>query len=466
MQSVWLLLILAAIPVLVSVAEDGFALRGHSEDDTLSVRQPPDRSSHVHREAIKPLTDYVSESPEKAAHELGELAQLHPLADADQKSNSSRPHVLLLCIGQLSAVLVFLKVCGPAQVNEAESESDDAELESVSAPATAPNGTALAAHNAGAVRQRADKGSGLQTNEEHLALEDDDSKKRRRLSPQTLLACGAVVLVTLVSAPSTMSPKRADWHHVFFYAWITDLATGAGVLPFLFVSKVSKKTLGISNSIAAGMMSCASVQLFLEAVASDPLGDVSSVFDSPKTRCLIGIVLGFLFIVCTKRFLDSHEDIKFGDLTGMDAKKVLLIMMVMTLHSFTEGVGIGVAFGGDRGSRVGFCIAVCLTIHNVPEGLAVALVLIPRGVGKINTALWCIFTSFPQPVMAVPAFLFVESFLLLLPVGLGFAAGAMLWVAFFELLIEAAADTSRFEAACWSTIAFGMAYTVQQLVTD
>ena len=271
-----------------------------------------------------------------------------------------------------------------------------------------------------------------------------------------------IAVVTLVTRPESMSPRRPTAQHVFFYAWITDLATGLGVLPFVCLRSVPKQYLGLANSVAAGMMSCASVQLFLEAIAADECPDAASLFlSSAFARCALGMFLGFVFIVATKKLMEGHDEIQFGDLSGMDAKKVLLIMVVMTLHSFTEGVGIGVAFGGERGSSVGFCIAVCLTIHNIPEGLAVALVLIPRGVSKVNASLWCILTSFPQPLMAVPAFLFVAAFLPLLPIGLGFASGAMLWVAYFELLLEAASDAKYHEIVVCSTGAFTGAYLLQ-----
>jgi len=82
-------------------------------------------------------------------------------------------------------------------------------------------------------------------------------------------------------------------------------------------------------------------------------------------------------------------------------------------------------------------IVVAIAVHNVPEGLANSLVLVPRGVGVGRAAFWSVFSSLPQPLMAVPAFAFIEAFRPLLPYGLGFAARAMDWMVFAELLPDA-----------------------------
>jgi len=192
-------------------------------------------------------------------------------------------------------------------------------------------------------------------------------------------------------------------------------------------------------AIAAGMMIAASYSLFVEGcVYSDP--DDSSTISS-AVRTAIGAFIGLLFIFGTKKFLDEHEDVKVGHMEGTDARKALLIFLVMLLHSFSEGVGIGVSFGGIHGSDLGVFISASLAIHNIPEGLAIAVVLYTRGSSVATAALWAITTSLPQPVMAVPAYMFVHHFIPVLPVGLGFAGGAMAWVAFVELLMEAIQET-------------------------
>lgn len=110
-------------------------------------------------------------------------------------------------------------------------------------------------------------------------------------------------------------------------------------------------------------------------------------------------------------------------------------MGVITAHSVAEGVGVGVSFGG--GEALGLATAIAIAIHNVPEGLAISLVLVPRGVSVWHAAGWSIFTSLPQPLLALPAFAFVAAFTGLLRGGLGFAAGAMLWMVVAEVVPDA-----------------------------
>jgi zinc transporter ZupT len=110
----------------------------------------------------------------------------------------------------------------------------------------------------------------------------------------------------------------------------------------------------------------------------------------------------------------------------------------MTAHSATEGVGVGVSYGDSQ--KLGLLITLAIAIHNIPEGLAISLVLVPRGATVRSAAGWSVFSSLPQPLIAPLAYLFVEQFKPFLPFGLGFAAGAMIWMVFSELLPEAVHD--------------------------
>lgn len=201
-------------------------------------------------------------------------------------------------------------------------------------------------------------------------------------------------------------------------------------MPFFFVKSLTRRWLGASNAIAVGLMLAASFGLIYEGLNYSAFGT------------LAGAVIGLVFIVLVRRIIqnDEHHPAAFAEMGKLDAGKALLIVGVMTLHSVTEGIGVGVSFGG--GAALGLFITLAIAVHNVPEGLAISLVLVPRGVSPIKAAGWSVFSSLPQPLMAVPAFLFVEFFEPVLPYGLGFAAGAMIWMVFSELLPDALEDAS------------------------
>ncbi|MCM2563628.1 ZIP family metal transporter [Lutimaribacter sp. EGI FJ00015] len=233
-------------------------------------------------------------------------------------------------------------------------------------------------------------------------------------------------------------------------ALLTAIMTGVGALPFLFVKKVGHRTVGWSNAAAAGLMLAASHSLVAEGVSLD------------ITLTLLGVLLGLGAIVLADRLLSGAGDVEVADLQGAGAAKALLILGIMTAHSFAEGVGVGVSFAGSDG--LGAYITTAIAFHNVPEGLAIALVLVPRGSPVWKAALWAIFTSLPQPIMAAPSYLFVETFRPFLPIGLGLAAGAMIWMVFSELYPDALEKVDSGSTATAVTLAFSAMMAFQMLV--
>ena len=232
----------------------------------------------------------------------------------------------------------------------------------------------------------------------------------------------------------------SDWLLVFVYALVTAVATGLGALPFFFVRDVSDRFVAYSNAIAAGLMLGASFGLVAEGTTHGRL------------ETLGGVLIGVGFILVTQRYLDDHdeEELVFGAAEGESARKMLLMMVVMTVHSFSEGVAVGVSFGG--GVELATVITVAIAVHNIPEGVAITAVLRPRGISVPRCVGWSIVSSLPQPLMAVPAFLFVEAFRPGLPWGIGFAAGAMIFMVLGELLPEALEEGRRSQVATLTTV--------------
>lgn len=221
---------------------------------------------------------------------------------------------------------------------------------------------------------------------------------------------------------------------VFIYGAISALATGLGALPFAFIRQITPKVRGISNAIAAGLMAGASFGLLNEAAQRS------------REKMLLGFVIGILFIGLMDWIIDKIKRRKFyvgNDLISRlpgsihsDFKNAALIILIMTAHSAAEGIGIGTSFGGP--AKFGILMTVAIAIHNIPEGLAISAVMVGKGSRWWQAALWSIFTSLPQPLLAVPSYLFISVFIHYLPVGLGLAAGAMIWLVFSEIAPESA----------------------------
>lgn len=211
---------------------------------------------------------------------------------------------------------------------------------------------------------------------------------------------------------------------------ISCLATGLGAIPVHFLKNNSKTVRGFSSAIAAGMMISASVfSLAQEGIA------LEDKFPIAPYIVILGLLLGAAFFRFTERFVSNMhtENHHFGH--GF-TKRGWLIFIAMFIHSIPEGIAIGVAFATGN-LQFGLVMAIAISVHNIPEGIAVSLPLKSDGISTRNCALASILTSVPQPIMAVPSALLAWFFEPLLPIGLGFAGGAMIYLTVSELIPDA-----------------------------
>lgn len=226
---------------------------------------------------------------------------------------------------------------------------------------------------------------------------------------------------------------------VFLYALLTAVTTGLGALPFFFIKNISESFLGKSHAMAAGLMLSASYSLIFEG------------YQHGEWMTIAGMLAGVIMVVGANQWLQGKSTPGLKDVVGGKRKQMLMFLGIMTIHSFAEGISVGVSFANTL--EFGVFISIAIAVHNIPEGLAISLVMVPNGTKPIKAAGWSIFSSLPQPLMAIPAFLFVEYFQEYLPFGLGFAAGAMIWMVFSELIPEALDACEPKTVGLWTTLA-------------
>lgn len=238
-------------------------------------------------------------------------------------------------------------------------------------------------------------------------------------------------------------------------AWLTLVmaaATGFGAVPFFFV-ELEAQWAGICNGIAAGVMLAASFDLIQEGQKYGGGGWV-----------VIGVLAGGIFILCCQKCLEQYGEVSMLDIKGADARKMVLVIGIMTLHSFGEGSGVGVSFAGSKGLSQGVLVTIAIAVHNIPEGLAVSMVLSSRGVSPTNALIWSVITSLPQPLVAVPAFICAEAFHKFLPFCMGFAAGCMIWMVIAEVVPDSFKEASASQVATAATLSVAFMVTLSTVL--
>ena len=229
------------------------------------------------------------------------------------------------------------------------------------------------------------------------------------------------------------------------------LMTGAGALPVLFGRSVSQRTSNALLGFAAGVMLTASFfSLILPALDYAEGRYGGRVL--PAFVASGGILLG----VAAMWFLNErvpHRHFVSGPEGPASPRleKIWLFVIAITLHNFPEGMAVGVGFAsGDVGK--GAALALGIGLQNMPEGLAVALALVAERYPP-GRAVWiATLTGLVEPVGGVLGAVALALAEPLLPWGLTFAAGAMLYIISHEIIPETHRSGYRKEATGGLTV--------------
>lgn len=212
----------------------------------------------------------------------------------------------------------------------------------------------------------------------------------------------------------------------------TGLAGGVGALPVLFTKDVSPRLLDAMLGFAAGVMLAATA--FSLLVPAVELGE--EMWGSWGAVIVVGsVLLGAAFLSLLDRIIPHLHVIAGPEGPSSNLRRVWLLILAITLHNFPEGLAVGVGFGrGDIGDAIALAIAIGL--QNMPEGLAVALPLVREGYSRWRALGYATLSGLAEPVAGFLGAEAVQVARPVLPIGLAFAAGAMLFVVSDEMIPE------------------------------
>ena len=206
---------------------------------------------------------------------------------------------------------------------------------------------------------------------------------------------------------------------------IAGLATGVGALLVFFVRRVSDRFLDASLGFAAGVMLAATCFSLLV-----PAIEIGGIW-----KTVVGIILGTVFLIYTERFVPHLHRVTGIKGPSTQLNKLWLFILAITIHNFPEGMAVGVGFGGGD-IKTGTTLAFGIGLQNMPEGLAVALALLREKSTRWKAFLIALLTGLVEPVGGFLGIFAVSTAEFLLPYGLAFAAGAMLFVISEEIIPE------------------------------
>lgn len=218
--------------------------------------------------------------------------------------------------------------------------------------------------------------------------------------------------------------------------------TALGAAMVFFVKSIRRKTLDLMLGFAAGVMLAASFWSLLEPAIEmcEAAGQIRWL------KPLIGFLLGGAFLFLADSLLPHlHPG---GSVEGPEGPKstwrrTILLVTAITLHNIPEGLAVGVALGAAAGDMSltslggAIVLAIGMGLQNLPEGAATSIPLRREGMSRWKSFLWGQASGVVEPIAGVLGAALTMSLRAILPYALAFAAGAMVYVVAEELVPEA-----------------------------
>ena len=242
------------------------------------------------------------------------------------------------------------------------------------------------------------------------------------------------------------------------FTWFVT-ALGAGLV--FFFKTINRKSLDTMLGFAAGVMIAASFwSLLLPAIEmSEEAGNL------PWLAPMIGFLMGGAFLKLADSLLPHlHIGMPVERAEGVKTnwKRSILLVTAITLHNIPEGLAVGVAFGAvgagiPSATLAGaVALAIGIGIQNFPEGAAVSIPLRREGVSRFKSFWYGQLSGLVEPVAGVIGAIAVLSMRPLLPYALSFAAGAMIYVVVEELIPEAQSSGNSDFATIGTMVGFAV----------
>ena len=218
--------------------------------------------------------------------------------------------------------------------------------------------------------------------------------------------------------------------------------TLGSAMVFLMKNKMSQKVEKILLGFASGVMIAASIwSLLIPAIdKAESQGKVAWI---PAT---IGFLFGIVFLLVLDSLI-PHMHLESDKPEGIKSKlkKTTMLVLAVTLHNIPEGMAVGVTFAGALIGNTGitmagaFALAVGIAVQNFPEGAIISMPLKSEGVSKPKAFLYGTLSGIVEQIGAIITILLTNTVVPILPYLLSFAAGAMIYVVVEELIPESQA---------------------------